>query len=573
MKKEEKKKAPPVRRSPSTADELVLAALGGLGEIGMNCYLYGIGPAKQRQWLMVDLGITFPEGEFDPGVDVILPDIKFLEGQHGGLAGILLTHAHEDHIGAVIDLAPRLKAPIYATPFTAGMLRAKLAEFGGSVKLPINVIPLGARKTIGPFDVELVSMTHSIPEPSAIAIRTRHGTVLHTGDWKLDDAPYVGTPANETRLAEIGAEGVRAMVCDSTNAMREGRSPSETEIAASITELVKKAPHRVIVTTFSSNVARIKAVAEAAQAAGRRLVVGGRALHRVIEVAIDTGYLPPDFRYIDQQQYGYLERKEVVLLCTGSQGEPRAAMARMADGEHPDLSVAKGDLVIFSSRTIPGNEKGVGRIQNALVQMGCEVLTDAEALVHVTGHPRRDELKQMYAWIKPEVAVPMHGEARHIKAHGDLARAAGVPQVVSAYNGEVVRLAPGAAEIVDDIPVGRLFRDGRLIVDSMEGPVRDRRRLAQAGICVVAVTMDKRGGVLGEAQVMLDGVPQTDNEGEPMQERVEDAVDGALDSIPPKRRKDVELVREAVRRAARAAISEVWGKKPICKVLVNQIDG
>lgn len=573
MKKDEKKKAPPVRRSPSTADELVLAALGGLGEIGMNCYLYGIGPAKQRQWLMVDLGITFPEGEFDPGVDVILPDIKFLEGAHGGLAGILLTHAHEDHIGAVIDLAPRLKAPIYATPFTAGMLRAKLAEYGGSVKLPINVIPLGSRKTIGPFDVELVSMTHSIPEPSAIAIRTRHGTVLHTGDWKLDDAPYVGTPANETRLAEIGAEGVRAMVCDSTNAMREGRSPSETEIARSIEELVKKAPHRVIVTTFSSNVARIKAVAEAAQAAGRRLVVGGRALHRVIEVAIDTGYLPADFRYIDQQQYGYLERKEVVLLCTGSQGEPRAAMARMADGEHPDLSVAKGDLVIFSSRTIPGNEKGVGRIQNALVQMGCEVLTDAEALVHVTGHPRRDELKQMYAWIKPEVAVPMHGEARHIKAHGDLARAAGVAQVVSAYNGEVVRLAPGVAEIVDDIPVGRLFRDGRLIVDSMEGPVRDRRRLAQAGICVVAVTMDKRGGVLGEAQVMLDGVPQADNEGEPMQERVEDAVDGALDSIPPKRRKDVELVREAVRRAARAAISEVWGKKPICKVLVNQIDG
>ena len=571
MAKDIKKTKPP--RAAGDRDELVMVALGGLGEIGMNCYLYGVGPHGARQWLLVDLGITFPEGEFDPGVDVILPDLKFIEEERGALAGILLTHAHEDHIGAVIDLAPRLGVPIYATPFTAGMLRAKLAEFGGSVKLAINIIPLGARKTIGPFDIELVSMTHSIPEPSAIAIRTRHGTVLHTGDWKLDERPYVGTPANETRLAEIGAEGVRAMICDSTNAMREGRSPSESDIAASITEIVKKATNRVVVTTFSSNVARIKAVAEAAAASGRRLVVGGRALHRVIDVAIDTGYLPADFRYIDQQQFGYLDRKEVVLLCTGSQGEPRAAMARIADGDHPDLSLAKGDLVIFSSRTIPGNEKSVGRIQNALVQMGCEVLTDGEALVHVTGHPRRDELRQMYAWIKPEIAVPMHGEARHIKAHAELARAAGVPQVVSAYNGEMVRLAPGSAEVIDDVPVGRLFRDGRLIVNALDGPVRDRRRLAQAGICVVAVTLDRRGGLPGQAQVMLDGIPQVDAEGESIFEIVVDAVDGALESIPPKRRKDPELVREAVRRAARSAISEAWGKKPICKVLVTQIDG
>lgn len=572
MAKDTKKPAP--RRKPSAGtDELVLVALGGMGEIGMNAYLYGVGPASARQWLLVDLGITFPEGEFDPGVDVILPDLKFLEAERNGLVGILLTHAHEDHIGAVIDLAPRLKAPIFATPFTAGMLRAKLAEFGGSIKLPINVLPLGARKTIGPFDVELVSMTHSIPEPSAIAIRTRHGTVLHTGDWKLDAHPYVGRAADESRLAEIGAEGVRAIICDSTNAMREGRSPSESEIAASITDIVKGAHNRVVVTTFSSNVARILAVAEAASAAGRKLVVGGRALHRVIEVAIDTGYLPANFRYIDQQQFSYLDRKEVVLLCTGSQGEPRAAIARIADGDHPDLSLAKGDLVIFSSRTIPGNEKSVGRIQNALVQMGCKVLTDAEALVHVTGHPRRDELRQMYAWIKPEVAVPMHGEARHIDAHAELARAAGVPEVVKAYNGELIRLAPGTAEVIDDVPVGRLFRDGRLLVGALDGPVRDRRRLAQAGICVVAITLDKRGTVIGEAQVMLDGIPLADAEGDGMYDIVTDAVDGTLESIPPKRRKDPELVREAVRRAARSAISEVWGKKPICKVLINQVEG
>lgn len=554
-------------------DELVLVALGGMGEIGMNAYLYGFGPPKARRWLLVDLGITFPEGEFDPGVDVILPDLRFLIEDRRALVGIVLTHAHEDHIGAVVDLWPGLEAPIYATAFTAGMLRAKAAEFGGAIKLPINIIPMGGKVTLGPFALEFVTMSHSIPEPSALAIRTPVGLALHTGDWKLDATPFVGAPPDEQRLAGLGREGVRALICDSTNAMRDGRSPSETEIARSLTEIVKKAGKRVVITTFSSNVARIKAVADAAAATGRTLVVAGRAMHRVIEVAKETGYLPEDFRYLDQQQFKYIERHDVLLLCTGSQGESRAAIARMSDNEHPDISLAKGDLVIFSSRTIPGNEKSVGRIQNALVRMGCDVLTDAEALVHVTGHPRRDELKQMYAWIKPEVAVPMHGEARHIRAHAELARQAGVPAVIEAFNGEMVRLAPDPAQVVDDVPVGRLFRDGRLIVPSVEGPVRDRRRLAAAGICVVALAMTSRGEIEGEPQIVLDGVPEFDAEGDEIYDIVADAVDGTLDSIPPKRRKDPELVREAVRRAVRSAISEAWGKKPVCRVMINVVDG
>ncbi|MCB1504756.1 MAG: ribonuclease J [Hyphomicrobiaceae bacterium] len=553
-------------------DEFVLVALGGMGEIGMNAYLYGYGPAKARNWLLVDLGITFPEGEFDPGVDVILPDLRFLEEDRASLSGIVLTHAHEDHVGAVIDLWPRLEVPIYATPFTAGMLKAKAAEFGGRMKLPINVLPMGGRTQIGPFEIELITMSHSIPEPSAVAIRTPAGLALHTGDWKLDQTPFVGDPPDERRLETLGGEGVRALICDSTNAMRDGRSPSESDIASSIAKIVKAAPKRVAITTFSSNVARIKAVADAATASGRTLVVAGRAMHRVIEVARETGYLPEDFRYVDQQQFKYIDRSKVLLLCTGSQGEPRAAMARMADNDHPDVQVAKGDLVVFSSRTIPGNEKDVGRIQNAFVRMGCEVLTDAEALVHVTGHPRRDELKQMYQWIKPELAVPMHGEARHIRAHAELARAAGVPEVMPAYNGEMVRLAPGPAAIIDDVPVGRLFRDGRLIVSSIEGPVRDRRRLAIAGICVVALVMSDRGEVLADPEIVLDGVPEKDADGEEMYDVVADAVDGALDSMPQKRRKDVETVREAVRRAARAAIGSAWGKKPVCKVLISVID-
>lgn len=552
-------------------DELVLVALGGLGEIGMNAYLYGYGPPKARRWLLVDLGITFPEGEFDPGVDVILPDPKFLVEERGSLAGIVLTHAHEDHIGAVIDLWPRIEAPIYATPFTAGMLKAKAAEFGGRLNLPINIVPMGGRASIGPFEIELVTMSHSIPEPSAIAIRTPVGLALHTGDWKLDQTPFVGEPPDESRLAELGREGVRALICDSTNAMRDGRSPSEADIARTIAQLVKTATKRVAITTFSSNVARIKAVVDAAAASGRTLVVAGRALHRVIEVAKETGYLPEDLRYLDQQQFKYIDRDDVVLLCTGSQGEPRAAMARMADREHPDIALAKGDLVIFSSRTIPGNEKAVGRIQNALVRMGCEVITDADAQVHVTGHPRREELKQMYQWIRPQLAVPMHGEARHIKAHADLARAAGVPLVVPAFNGEMVRLAPDPAEMIDDVPVGRLFRDGRLIVPSDVGPVRNRRKLAIVGVVVVAIAVNRKGEVLCDPEIEFDGVPDFDAEGEEMYDIIADAVDGTLDSMPARKLRETEVLREAVRRSVRAAVNEVWGKKPIVKVLISVV--
>jgi ribonuclease J len=553
-------------------DELVFLALGGLGEIGMNVYLYGFGPPDARQWLMVDLGITFP-GETEPGVDVVLPDLRFLEENPKSLIGIVLTHAHEDHIGAVVDLWPRLKAPLYASPFTAGMLLSKTAEFGGKLKLPIKQIPLGGRVKIGPFDIEFVTMSHSVPEPSALAIRTPLGMILHTGDWKLDQFPFVGQAADETRLQELGAEGVLAMVCDSTNAFREGRSPSETEVARSMTELVKNAKRRVAVTSFSSNVARVKAVADAAEASGRELVVAGRSLHRVIDVAIDTGYLPKTFRYLDQDQAQHLDARDTCIICTGSQGEPRAAISRISEGEHPAIQLGKGDTVIFSSRTIPGNERPVGRIQNNLARMGVDVITDNEALVHVTGHPRRDELKQMYAWIKPKIAIPMHGEARHLKEQGRIARAAGVPMVVEPLNGDIVLLAPGQARIIDEAPTGRLFRDGSLIVPDDDGPVRERRKLMQVGMVMVAITLSSRGEVLGYPQLALDGVPQDGGRGETMYDLALDAVENTLKGLPPARRKDPELVREAVRRAVRGAIAEAWGKKPIAKVLINVVEG
>jgi len=552
-------------------DELVFVALGGLGEIGMNVYLYGFGPEDARQWLMVDLGITFP-GDGEPGADVVLPDLRFISEQRQNLVGIVLTHAHEDHVGAVIDLWGELRAPIYATPFTAGMVRSKSSEFGGKIELPLNVVDLGARFKVGPFDLELVTMAHSIPEPSAVAIRTPLGTVLHTGDWKLDHAPLVGDPPNEERIKAIGDEGVLALVCDSTNAFRDGRSPSETEIARSISEIVKSASRRVVVTSFSSNVARVMAVADAARATGRELVVAGRALHRVIDVAVDTGYLPQGFRYHDQQRFSDFDAREVLLLCTGSQGEARAALARISEQQHPDIALAKGDLVVFSSRTIPGNERSVGAIQNNLARLGVDVLTAGEALVHVTGHPRREELRQMYAWTRPRIAIPMHGEARHLKEQARLAREAGVAEVFPVLNGEIVRIAP-EAKVIDDAPVGRRYRDGKLIVPGEDGPVRERRKLAFVGVAVVSLVITRKGELVGDPEAELDGVPLETAAGEPILDAVLDAVDGTLRSIPPARRKDPAMLEEAIRRSVRSAINEVWGKKPICKVFVHVLDG
>lgn len=554
------------------SDELVFMALGGLGEIGMNVYLYGFGPPRARTWLMVDLGVTFPH-ESEPGADVVLPDLRFITAERKNLVGLVLTHAHEDHIGAVIDLWPSLECPVFATPFTAGLLKMKLGEFGGARTLPIREIPLGGRFKAGSFDIEFVHLSHSIPEPNGLAIRTPAGTVFHTGDWKLDSTPVVGRPHDTEKLKALGNEGVLALVGDSTNATREGRSASEADVATTLKKIISEAPRCVAVTLFASNVARIASIAAAAHAAGRTLVVAGRALHRIIEVAIETGYLPQGFTYLDQQRFSELSRDKIVLLCTGSQGEMRAAIARIAADEHPDISLDRGDLVVFSSRTIPGNEKAVARVQNALARLGVDILTDAEALVHVTGHPRRDELRDMYAWLRPKIAVPMHGEARHLKEHAKLARACGAAETFTIVDGEMLKLWPEPATVIDEAPVGRLYRDGNLIVPDIEGPVKARRKLSFVGIVVIAMTLTRRGEVLGEPGVVLEGIPAVGADGDPMREIVLDAIDGTIRSIPPKRRGDRVMLQDAVQRAVRSAINETWGKKPVVKVLVSVVDG
>jgi ribonuclease J len=551
-------------------DMFVFVPLGGVGEIGMNLYLYGYGRRGAYEWLVVDMGVTFGS-EYEPGIDVIMPDIRFLEEERHNIAGILLTHAHEDHFGAVPDLWPLLgHPPIYATPFTAEMLKSKRVEMGmDEDDLPLEVVPLGARRTIGPFEIELIAMSHSIPEPSAVVIKTPLGGVLHTGDWKLDENPLTSPPTDEARLREIGREGLDVLVCDSTNAIREGVSPSEAEVGAYLEQLIAQAPQCVAVTTFASNVARLGSVAKAAHAAGRELVVVGRAMYRIVEAAQATGYLDPELEFHEETAFDRLPRHKVVALCTGSQGEARAAMARIASGEHPNVSLRAGDWAIFSSRTIPGNEKAVARVQNALADNRIEVISDQDGLVHVSGHPRRGELKQLYDWLKPAVAVPMHGEGRHLEAHAEFAEDLGVEDVIRARNGTLVRLLPRPAATIDDVPVGRLYRDGIILTAADDGQVRDRRKLSFAGIVCVSLVLTTKGELVSDPDVALVGLPDKDNQGIPLWEIAREAAIGTVESIPRPRRKDPGLVAEAVRRGVRAAINQAWGKKPMCTVLTT----
>lgn len=549
--------------------ELVFLPLGGLGEIGMNLALYGYGPPRHRKWLVVDFGISFGGPEL-PGIEIIYPDIAFLEAERERIVGIAITHAHEDHYGALVDLWPRLRLPIYATAFVAHMLAAKQEGAPGD-PIPVNLVKAGERVTIGPFDVEWIPVAHSVPESNALAIRTPAGLVVHSGDWKLDDTPLLGPPTEEAPFRRLGDEGVIALICDSTNAQREGRSPSEAVVAAGLKQVIAEAKARVGITIFASNVARIRSIAEAAAANDRQVVVIGRALARVIDVAGELGLLEGLPGFLDEEAYGYLPRDKVVALVTGSQGEARAALARIASGEHRSVAFAAGDTMVFSSRTIPGNERAVNAIINALVDQGVEIVTERDRPVHVSGHPRQDEIAELYRWVRPGTVIPAHGEPAHLSAHAAFARRQGIPHVVEARNGDVVRLAPGLPEKIREVETGRLYRDGNLI-----GPVdavgfTERRHLSFAGHIAVSVTLDRKGQILADPEVALSGIPLVDASGRRFEDVVLDAVGGALDSIPAGRRRDEEVVREALYRAVRATMRDSWGKKPVCSVLVAVI--
>ncbi|MGB8363759.1 MAG: ribonuclease J [Rhizomicrobium sp.] len=543
----------------SRHDELVLLPLGGAGEIGMNFNAYGFGPPDERQWIVVDCGVLFGREAPTPGVDLIMPDIRFLAEQRENVRAIVLTHAHEDHIGAVPYLWPKLECPIYATPFTARLVEHKLIEAGLQDRVRVAVVPLGGKLNLGPFAVEYVSITHSIPEPNALAIATPLGMIVHTGDWKLDAEPLLGETTNEDVLRALGDKGVLALVCDSTNALVPGESGSEARVRQSLSDLIGTLKGRVAVTAFASNAARLGSIANAARIHGRQVALVGRAMHRIIRTARETGYLTDFPATIDEAEAAQLPARRVLYLCTGSQGEPRAALARIASGDHPNVSLGSGDTVIFSSRIIPGNELAIFDIQNKLAGLGVEVLTERDHFVHVSGHPARDELTQMYRWVRPRIAVPVHGELRHMTEHARLARSLQVPEAVVIENGQMLRLAPGRAEIVDETPAGRVHLDGKVLVEEGLGHARERRALSFAGVIAVTIVLDGKGRIAAEPCIMIEGIPDVVHA--PLRQAIEDAAR----RHNPKRGGE-ELLKETIRRAARRAALDVWGKKPVTRV-------
>jgi len=539
-------------------EELIFCALGGSGEIGMNVNLYGC----RGQWLMVDLGLTFADATY-PGVDLILPDLEFIENQQERLAGIVLTHGHEDHIGALPYLAEELKAQLYATPFTAGLISGKLEEEGLAGHVKLNTVERGGSIELGPFRVSFVALSHSIPEGNGLLIETPFGNVFHTGDWKIDETPVIGEAPSPDVLKRIGDEGVLALVCDSTNVFQEAPSGSEESVHEGLLTKVAEAKGRVLVTTFASNAARLQTIGRVARETDRQVCIAGRSLDRILRVAQATGYLkdfPPPISFDEAMR---LPRGDVLIIATGGQGEPRAALGRIASGTH-ELKLTDGDAVIFSSRIIPGNEVAIGRIMNQLSELGVKIVTERQAHVHVSGHPGRPELVQMYDWVRPQIVVPVHGEQRHLAEHARLALANGISSAIVQKNGDVVRLAPDGPKKVDEVRVGQLVLDGDVILPADGSTVNERRKIGYGGLITVAVPVGEDGQLAGKPFVRPFGVPVEEDR----DDFIADATDAATRAFSPG---GDDTTRENVRLAVRRCATLWTGKKPVVEVMLLQV--
>lgn len=538
-------------------DELLFLALGGSGEIGMNVNLYGC----QGKWIMVDLGMTFSGNEY-PGVDLVFADLDFIEERRKDLLGIVLTHAHEDHIGAVPYFAGDLGVPLYATPFTADLVARKLEEAGLLGQVELNIIEEDhGTLALGPFTITYLPLAHSIAEGNALLIDTPHGRIFHTGDWKLDDDPIIGEPTTEEELREIGEDGVLALVCDSTNVFNPNPSGSEGAVhKALMEEVARHKGKRVVVTTFASNVARLQTLGEVARETGRQICVAGRSLDRIIEVAQDNGYLADFPTPVDFDTAMGLPRGEVLILATGGQGEPRAALGRMAENNHP-IALAAGDVVLFSSRQIPGNEIAIGKIQNQLAARGIEMVTDRQALIHVSGHPGRPELEALYSWLRPEILVPVHGEIRHMAEQARVGKASGIPSQVVQKNGDLVRLAPGKPGKIAEVRAGRLVLDGDIIAPADGEAITMRRRIAGEGVLVVVLARGSR------PVIEAIGLPLDEDLPEFLEEAAEDVLK-AIGKLKGRDAKDEATIREAARLAARRAAQRWSGKRPQVRVVM-----
>jgi len=555
--------------SAATTEELVFLPLGGCGEIGMNLNAYGYGPAHARRWIIIDVGVTFGSPS-EPGVELICADPAYLIGEN--IDAIFLTHAHEDHIGAIGLLYPllRTKAPIYATPFTAELVRGKLQERGVDTRF-LKTIALGTSVQAGPFNVKYVTLTHSIPEPNALAIETPAGLILHTGDWKIDPEPLIGARTDIEGLTALGDRGVLAMVCDSTNVFESGESGSEDTVRKGLIDLIGKQTGAVAVTTFASNVARVKSIIEAANRAGRNVCLVGRSMHKITAAAKAVGILPANLEFVDEAEAGYLPPENILYLCTGSQGEANAALSRIARGDHRNVTLREDDTVIFSSRLIPGNESSVYALQNSLAEQGIRIITPrmVQEPIHVSGHPCRDELRRMYQWVRPRVAIPVHGERRHIVEHAAYAKSLQVKAALTPRNGSLIRLAPGEPEIIDEVPAGRLMLDGsRLVPEAAEGLI-ERRRLSIVGVILATLCLDSAGDVVDGPVIAVKGLSETDGRiADESLEPLDEAAARALGGIKRRDRSDDEVIEKVVGRALRKACEVEFGIRPLIEVIV-----
>jgi|TARA_B110000503_G_scaffold15888_1_gene22462 ribonuclease J len=551
-------------------NELVFCPLGGAGEIGMNMNLYGYGSQDEKKWIMIDIGVGFTDDSV-PGIDLMVADPDFIVQRKKDLLGILLTHAHEDHIGAIAHLWPLLECPIYATPFTASLIKEKLREKRVQVGDNLKIIQLNGNVNLGPFDIDYVSLTHSILEPNALSIKTPAGTLFHTGDWKCDSEPLIGEKMDEGKLKDIGDKGVLAMICDSTNIFSEGRSGSEKDVRDSMMTIMENIKNRIVVTTFASNASRMETVFKCAEKVGRHLSLVGRSMHRIYNTARDCGYLQDIKPPLDPRDAKKIPRNKIVYLCTGSQGEPMGAMNRIVNEEHPDVFLDKDDTVIFSSRIIPGNEKKLFKMHNILVKREINVLSEDNAFIHVSGHPARDEMKDMYSWIRPKIAIPVHGEHRHLKEHYDFAKLQGVKHPALIENGDIIKIYPGEPKIIDKVHNGKMLVDGNRLIDEDSRFLKDRKNIASNGLMDVTLLISKKGQLDRNPIINLRGLPLNDEEFDEILYDLEDEIVNITSTYSLNNKKQEKNLIDGLKSNLKKIIYSKTKKRPYTNIILIRL--
>jgi ribonuclease J len=545
--------------------ELVYCSLGGAGEIGMNLNLFGYGKPGEYKWIIVDIGVTFSDDNI-PGIEVILPNPEFIANQKENLLGIVLTHAHEDHVGAIAHLWPMLECPIYATPFTAAIVREKFKEKKINIGSHLKIVKLGGNVKLGAFDIDYVTLTHSILEPNGLAITTPEGVILHTADWKIDEDPLIGEKTDVKKLTELGKKGVLAMVCDSTNIFNLGSSGSESLVRTGLLTVLEKMKNRIVITSFASNVARMETVFKVAEKIGRHVCLVGRSMNRIYELARQCNYLQDIKVPIDVRDSKKMPKNKMVFLCTGSQGEQRAALARIANGTHPDLHLEKDDNVIFSSRIIPGNEKRLYKIFNDFSKSEINVLSEENSMIHVSGHPAREDLKKMYNWVKPKILIPVHGEQRHMAEHINFAKEMGVKFPIKVSNGEIIRLAPGEPQVVDKVTSGRVYLDGKVLIDNDSPVLKERRNMAANGYMEITVLISKKGEIKNNPIITLKGIPFIEEDASEIEYDLEDVVMDTCKSFNLNNSKQEKNLIDTLKGNCRKLINDKSGKKPFVNI-------